>query len=217
MNCDKVKDLLGWFYDGELNAADRSLVAQHIDQCPGCRADLAALTELDRASRLLASPEPPADLWERLSPRLAANDAGHVEWFRRLTWKRRTAIAAAILVGILAGGLFAYRMAPRRGPEIPDKADSARDTVAPQKQDPILVNLAKLDPADRVIAEHQKICAAGNCDNRLGAGGPPAKAVWQDKPAFFCCKECEQWALAHPAETLAKIRVLEKSDEQREK
>jgi hypothetical protein len=211
MNCDKVKGLLGWFYDGELNAADRSLVAQHVDQCPGCRADLAALTDLDRASRLLTSPEPPADLWERLAPRLAANRSRQTDWFRRLTWQRRVAIAAAIFVGVLAGGLFAFRMVPRPVPEVPAKGDTAREIVAPQKQDPISVNLAKLDPEDRAIAEHQKICAADNCDNRLGAGGPPAKAVWQDKPAFFCCKECEQWALAHPAETLAKIRQLEKS------
>jgi hypothetical protein len=35
------------------------------------------------------------------------------------------------------------------------------------------------------------------------------KIVLHDQAVFLCCKECAQWALAHPAETEAKLHTLE--------
>jgi hypothetical protein len=78
-----------------------------------------------------------------------------------------------------------------------------------------LVNLARLDPEDRRRAESQSICGSGECASRLGAGGTPVKAVLQGEPVFFCCEECERWARAHPAETLAKLHSLESHHNER--
>src|SRR5262249_18168491 len=128
MNCAKVKSLLGWFYDGELSRADRQLVADHLDGCPGCAAELSALAELDRASRLLASPEPPPDLWDRLVGRLAALDARKAVWTRNVASKRRFVFAAAVFVGVLAGGVLTYRIFPKGGSGMPGPASDRPST-----------------------------------------------------------------------------------------
>jgi hypothetical protein len=71
----------------------------------------------------------------------------------------------------------------------------------------IQANLAKLSPEDRKLAEDQKYCA-NETDSRLGSMGEPVKVMVKDQPVFLCCKNCKADALAHPDETLAKVKEL---------
>ena len=71
----------------------------------------------------------------------------------------------------------------------------------------IRTNLAKLSPEDRKLAEEQRFCAIES-ENRLGAMGVPEKVGIKDQPVFLCCKNCKEEALAHPDETLAKVKQL---------
>jgi hypothetical protein len=206
MNCDKAKSLLGWFYDGELNAADRKLVTEHVDHCPDCAGELAALADLDRASRQLVTLEPAPDLWNRIARRLPPDQAT-----QRTVGRRRFLLAAGALAASLAGVVLTYRLTWRRDSAVGKGDGSGVHVVAEPSgpADPIITNLALLDPEDRRLAESQEICAAGECVARLGAGGRPVKVVLQDKAIFLCCRECAQWARDHPAETVAKVHTLE--------
>jgi hypothetical protein len=67
--------------------------------------------------------------------------------------------------------------------------------------------LAKLDPADRKLAEAQRFCAV-DTEERLGAMGPPVKVMVQGEPVFLCCKGCSKGALANPEKTLARVKEL---------
>jgi hypothetical protein len=67
--------------------------------------------------------------------------------------------------------------------------------------------LAKLDPADRKLAEAQRFCAVDN-EERLGAMGTPFKVMVNGEPVFLCCKGCSRNALANPEKTLARVKDL---------
>jgi hypothetical protein len=88
-------------------------------------------------------------------------------------------------------------------PEDPAKpADKAREEEATIK-----ANLAKLNDADRKLAEAQRFCAIEN-DDRLGSMGVPVKVMVKDQPVFLCCKGCTKQAAADPDKTLAKVKEL---------
>jgi hypothetical protein len=201
MDCQRAKSLLGYFYDAELNAAERDVVAKHVDHCQGCAGELASLAQLDRKSRQLTSPEPPPDLWDRIAGRLAAGSAETISRDRVIK-RRRFIFAGGALAASVVGGFVTFVLWRRRST---DAGSGAPDS---SPVDPILVNLSLLGPEDRRLVESQEICAAGDCDVRLGAEGRPVKVVLHDTPVFLCSHECEHWARAHPEETLAKLRTL---------
>lgn len=88
-------------------------------------------------------------------------------------------------------------------------AQQPQAASAPKEVDEadIQVNLAKLSPEDRKLAEEQKFCAVLN-DNRLGAMGTPVKIVVKDEPVLLCCKGCTKKAQSNPDQTLAKVKEL---------
>ncbi len=77
------------------------------------------------------------------------------------------------------------------------------------KEAKIQAALAKLDPADRKLAEAQRWCAVNN-KGRLGTMGTPYKVMINGEPVFLCCDGCEETAKGDPAKTLAKVAELKK-------
>jgi uncharacterized ParB-like nuclease family protein len=71
----------------------------------------------------------------------------------------------------------------------------------------IKVQMAKLTPEDRQLAEKQVFCAIDQ-DSPLGSTGPILKVNVKGQPIFFCCKGCEAEAKAHPDQTLTKFQQL---------
>jgi hypothetical protein len=209
MNCEKAKSLLNSFYDGELTAADHKLVGEHIKHCPDCAAELAAFTDLDRASRQLVPPDPPAELWERISERLLVHGPLVAAVRTRSLGRRRFFAAAGILAASLVGGFLTYRITHPRNADDAGVLDLPIIPGGMRQPQPILVNhLNLLSPDDRRAVESQQTCAADGCVAQLGADGPPVKLVLQKKTVFFCCEECEQWGIKHPAQTLTKLHKL---------
>ncbi len=68
------------------------------------------------------------------------------------------------------------------------------------------VNLAKLNDADRTLAEAQGYCAVTS--EPLGSMGLPIKVIVNQQPVFVCCKGCEKEAKSHPDKTLPKVAEL---------
>jgi hypothetical protein len=98
-----------------------------------------------------------------------------------------------ILAGCLVGGCS----------NNPEKEKGKAQT----KEEKIQTVLAKLDPADRKLAEGQKFCPV-QTDQRLGAMGAPIKIVLDGKPVFLCCDHCEEKAKKDKEGTLKKVEEL---------
>lgn len=75
------------------------------------------------------------------------------------------------------------------------------------EQGKIKMQMSKLSPEDRKLAEAQFFCAI-DPDSPLGSMGPILKVVVKGQPVFLCCKGCEAEAKAHPDETLVKFQQL---------
>src|SRR6185369_11058011 len=71
----------------------------------------------------------------------------------------------------------------------------------------IAVELAKLSPADRALAEQQRYCIVIK-DSRLGSMGKPVKIKVGSETVFLCCEGCEDSAKEDPAATLARLKEL---------
>ena len=110
--------LLHGFVDDALDAPERASVADHLAECPSCRAVVSPILELRREARhVFGTPDvarapAPADLWERIEaritaspPRAAGQDPGRLtgrpqrRWLGgRPAWVRARAAAAVVLL-----------------------------------------------------------------------------------------------------------------------
>ncbi len=118
-DCETCRDRMLEALYGELVAADKANFERHLEACPGCGEEYAALGETLRLMDKRERPDPGPEFWEgywdRLSRRMLweATDEGRrpslVSWigsvFSRLPrWSYQAAGAAALLfVGILIG------------------------------------------------------------------------------------------------------------------
>ncbi len=92
----------------------------------------------------------------------------------------------------------------KRADELRSKGPSAPAPPRLSKEEEkIRSALSKLSPADRALAETQKICPV--TDEPLGVMGTPVKVMVKGRPVFVCCKGCDQEALDKPDETLRKV------------
>jgi Cu(I)/Ag(I) efflux system membrane fusion protein len=87
------------------------------------------------------------------------------------------------------------------GSKSASNAVTARQAADAGEETKIAAALAKLNAADRRLAEDQRFCAVLP-DSRLGSMGTPTKLMIEGRPVFLCCSGCESEALAHPAKTL---------------
>jgi Cu(I)/Ag(I) efflux system membrane fusion protein len=88
---------------------------------------------------------------------------------------------------------------PAAATPAPEAASAADATIR--------VNLAKLSPEDRALAEAQKFCPVQQ-DTRLGEMGVPVKLTLQGQTVFVCCRSCRKEAESAPEKTLAKVKEL---------
>jgi len=103
MNCDAALDRLEGYLGGRLSPADHAAMARHLEACPSCHADLAALMRVRAALPSLepAGSEPPdvEEMWAAIKPRLTAHQR---RWAGRPLAMPAWALAAAAAVLVLA-------------------------------------------------------------------------------------------------------------------
>lgn len=58
MKCRRIRGRLNAYVDRELDSSQMKAVAKHLRQCPECRSEVQALSQLDMKMRQLVSPEP---------------------------------------------------------------------------------------------------------------------------------------------------------------
>ncbi len=132
LRCDKAREQLSAYLDGELSPQARLLVEEHLSGCAACRGELESLKTAAALVRGLPRSAPPEDFHAVLTSRLRAEAAamaaaGRIRARRRVgpglaefwasLWSgfrrapyRGVAVAAAVLVVLVWAGSFAFYM-----------------------------------------------------------------------------------------------------------
>jgi len=66
MNCDRAKELLSDYLNGDLASAERALLEKHIESCSSCRAELRKLKRLRSILTSFPYVDPPSDFTQRV-------------------------------------------------------------------------------------------------------------------------------------------------------
>jgi hypothetical protein len=117
MLCKRYEIMLSAYLDGELSAAQEKLVASHLEQCPDCQAEMAALTKVKGACRELPTPTPCREQWEKFSDQLLeelSHRKRRIRMPRYSIWLGKAAGIVLIAVSCVVVFLFLY---PKSGEE----------------------------------------------------------------------------------------------------
>lgn len=182
MDCRETRTLLTAFHDGELPAADRARVEEHLGGCPGCGALLADMARADAAAGV---PDPGPGYWDRFNARVmervervAENPGGTVlrpkrGWVRQQLRYLVPAAAAAALVVVVVRHVV---LPP--GPPAPTVPPAARQPAA---TGPPGERMAKTDIEPRTTEKKEGPAVARRAPEESSrvAGAP---AVGQGRP-----------------------------------
>jgi hypothetical protein len=183
MDCRETQTLLTPFHDGELPAADRARVEEHLRGCRECGALLADLARADRAAGV---PDPGPAYWDRFNARVMDRvereaDGPKVTVLRpKGGWMRQqlrylvpaAAAAALVVVVVRYGGMNPGAPAPAVPP-------AASEPAAPH---PAGERMAKAEPESRGAKKAEPAAVARRVpeeSNRVAktpAAPPPATA-----------------------------------------
>ena len=111
LHCNTVQEAL-WERAASAGPAPLSpALVEHMSRCPACQSERRAVADLLEASRTLADPEPPLDIWDGFEERMWRSIHGNPisrAWGR---WGRRVVGLAAMLVLGFGLGAVAMRVA----------------------------------------------------------------------------------------------------------
>src|SRR5262245_64553788 len=99
MTCADFNDAIQELVDGTLTGARRQELELHLSTCPSCTALVEELLIVRRASRSLPEMAPPARVWERLAPVVAAAATTDES---RPAWRDRVMVPLAVAAVLLA-------------------------------------------------------------------------------------------------------------------
>ncbi|HET6639685.1 MAG TPA: hypothetical protein VFH82_13005 [Gemmatimonadota bacterium] len=118
LHCNTVQEAL-WERAASAGPAPLSpALVEHMSSCPVCQSERRAVAELLEASRALADPEPPLDIWDGFEEQLWRSIRGNPvsrAWGR---WGRRAIGLAAMLVLGFGLGAVAMRVARPGGDDV---------------------------------------------------------------------------------------------------
>src|SRR5262245_18638222 len=75
MSCEETRQTLSLYVDDCVSLPARVAIDEHLDRCPVCRAEVAALRSLTRSLSLMTRPKPPAGLAASISDLLTIEAA----------------------------------------------------------------------------------------------------------------------------------------------
>ena len=107
MNCQRTRERLGPYLDGELSGALERATEAHVDECPACRRELERLRAITSALSEPVTADVPRDLWPAIERRLDDTEAAPVPAELNRIRLQGATLAAAALVGAVGLGLFA--------------------------------------------------------------------------------------------------------------
>lgn len=105
MNCETVRTLMSEYIDRMLDPEHAALFRAHLDECPACRRDLAAMEKTVALVRSIKPVAPPADLVQSVHARLEAGEKPWTSLRPMQVFQPVLAIAAGL---VLVAGIGAY-------------------------------------------------------------------------------------------------------------
>lgn len=155
MDCEEARALIEKLADDEASEPEAARVRSHLESCPGCRSDHAALLSLSRAASL-PLPEPPPGYFDSLPERILArlDEEGRDAPAATSSWRRlfapdalRFGALAAALVAAVAVGLVVERegLLEQREPPPP----SAERAAPPAESSNGAETSKTVEPADQ--------------------------------------------------------------------
>jgi anti-sigma factor RsiW len=109
MRCDRARELVGAYVDGELRGDDRASVAAHIESCAECRELMGDTKRMSKAIAELRREPAPAALASRIRSRIASAEEVGKRLVPRLVsgrlasrvWREAAALAACSALSVL--------------------------------------------------------------------------------------------------------------------
>jgi anti-sigma factor RsiW len=121
--CFLYRKHLSGYFDGALSEQKRERVECHVARCPSCSRILTEIQGLSPILSKLEVPEPPSDLTaqimataysvKQLEKRGSAPADVPRFTFSLRDWQPRTAIVAALIIGLVMGGLMGWDLGSR--------------------------------------------------------------------------------------------------------
>jgi hypothetical protein len=167
---------------------------------------------IDTGSRKFVYREAEPDVYEGVEVQLGPRCAGFYPVVRGLQAGERVATTGSFLIDAetrLTGGAASTYFGASGGPQgdhhhaANGGRTAARPSMTRDEESRAREVLAKLDPAERRLAEEQGFCPV--LGTRLGAMGKPVPVTLQGQKVFLCCKGCVQKAKADEQATLARV------------
>jgi anti-sigma factor RsiW len=156
---DQWTDRLSDYLDGELDAADRAALEQHLAGCAACAATLDELRDVVARAAALPPRPPAADLWDGIEPRLdrvtpvVAPFGARVA--RRVSFTMPQLVAAGLALMVMSGGAVWVLQHGGRATDLPPVA-------ATSDPDAAALPVSLSDPRyDEAIADLQQALDAG--------------------------------------------------------
>jgi multidrug efflux pump subunit AcrA (membrane-fusion protein) len=165
---------------------------------------------IDTGSRKFVYREAEPDVYEGVEVELGPRCGGFYPVLRGLKEGERVATTGSFLIDAetrLGAGAASTYFGASGGPAGDHRsATTARPSMTRDEDAKVQALLAKLDPADRRLAEEQGSCPVLN--TRLGAMGVPVAVSIEGQKVFLCCKGCVKKAVAGGKATLGKVAEL---------
>jgi len=179
-NHEDIRKLLSPYCGGDLNAAERGRVEEHLAACTACRAELADLQTAVKLIRTTPEVEPPPWLTSRIMARLREEQRTKRSWLQRLFFPLQIKLpleALAVLVVCVSG----YYLSRTADPEMTRAVPQLNQPAAPQ-------------------AVHQP--AAGT-EKEQPVASPPEPAKHREMPQHAAERQAPAPASSVPAATPA--------------
>ena len=191
MDCRETQALLSALHDGELPAADRAMVEEHLRGCPKCGE---LLDDLARADQAAGVPDPGPAYWDRFNARVMdrvereADGPGVAVLRPKHGWMRQqlrylvpaAAAAALVVVVVRYGGLHP-------GAPTPTVPPAVRESAAP---DSAGRRMAREDPESRMAKKAEGAAVAQRV---------PPPAIANDRFATLAREERDRLADRSPS------------------
>ena len=126
MTCDKTRQLVSAYLDGELDDGLVEAVREHLEGCPACSDHLESLGRLRQTLSHGRDITAPSDLWSRIAREIdrtaprAETDAPTEAWASHRSARRRLFTAAALLLAMVIPAYLIISRAPTNPTQDPD-------------------------------------------------------------------------------------------------
>lgn len=127
MKCSKIKKRLSAYLDGELSEQERCIISEHLKLCQECKAELAAMSSVSDALKILEGFETPPFFMTRLRQAVKEQEkpVPFLQRIKGLVVSAATAVAviASLFIGNQAGRTIYQSIARTPEPAMVETSD----------------------------------------------------------------------------------------------